>query len=75
MIKKERPNDMHRADIRAALMKKGITLSQLGVENGLSKTTIRNALDKPYRNGEEIIAKALGMTPEEIWPSRYGQIE
>lgn len=71
MNKKKRVKDMRRADIRAELMKKGITLSQLGIENGLSRTTVRNALDKPYRNGEEIIAKALGKTPEEIWPSRY----
>lgn len=62
---------MHRADIRSALMKKGISLSQLGVQNGLAKTTLRNALDKKYPKGEKIIAEALGMNPSEIWPSRY----
>lgn len=75
MNKKKRVQDMHRADIRAELMKKGITFSQLGIENGLSRTTVRNALDKPYRNGEEIIAKALGKTPAEIWPSRYPEMK
>lgn len=62
---------MHRADIRSVLMKKGISLSQLGVQNGLAKTTLRNALDKKYPKGEKIIAEALGMNPSEIWPSRY----
>ncbi|RRN04656.1 transcriptional regulator [Bibersteinia trehalosi] len=71
MNKKKRVTDMHRADIRAALMKKGISLSQLGVKNGLAKTTLRNAFDKRYPKGEKIIADALGMEPSEIWPTRY----
>lgn len=73
MNKKKRVTDMHRADIRAALMKKGISLSQLGVENGLAKTTLRNAFDKRYPKGEKIIADALGMEPSEIWPTRYSE--
>ncbi len=44
MNKKKRAQDMHRADIRAELMKKGITFSQLGIENGLSKTTVEMLL-------------------------------
>ena len=63
--------DMHRADIRAELEKKGTSLAQLGIENGLSRTTVRNALDKPYPKGEWIIANALGLKPSDIWPSRY----
>lgn len=71
MKEKKRPKDMHRADIRAELMKKGISLAQLGVKHGLAKTTLRNALDKPYPRGEKIIAEAIGKAPEDIWPSRY----
>lgn len=56
---------MHRADIRAELEKKGTSLAQLGIENGLSRTTVRNALDKPYPKGEWIIANALGLKPSE----------
>ncbi|WP_233143743.1 helix-turn-helix domain-containing protein [Aggregatibacter actinomycetemcomitans] len=56
MKEKKRPKDMHRADIRAELMKKGISLAQLGVKHGLAKTTLRNALDKPYPRGEKIIS-------------------
>ncbi|TEW31423.1 transcriptional regulator [Histophilus somni] len=71
MAGKKRIIDMHRADIRAGLEKKGTSFAQLGVENGLSKTTVRNALDKPYPKGERIIADALGLEPCDIWPSRY----
>ena len=71
MAEKKRANDMHRADIRAALIKKGISLAQLGIEHGLAKTTLRNAFDKRYPSGEKIIADALGKHPKEIWPSRY----
>lgn len=62
---------MQRADIRYELMKKGISLSQLGAKHGLAKTTLRNVFDKRYPNGERIIADALGMQPHDIWPSRY----
>ncbi|EDN74917.1 helix-turn-helix domain-containing protein [Mannheimia haemolytica] len=62
---------MSNFEIRGELMKIGKSLSQLGIENGLAKTTVRNALDKPYPKGEQIIAKAIGKTPQEIWPSRY----
>ncbi|WP_233117307.1 helix-turn-helix domain-containing protein [Aggregatibacter actinomycetemcomitans] len=71
MTKKKRVTDMNNHEIRGELMKKGKSLSQLGIENGLAKTTVRNALDKPYPKGEQIIADALGLSPAEIWPSRY----
>ncbi|MDP8171513.1 helix-turn-helix transcriptional regulator [Pasteurella skyensis] len=71
MAKKKRTCDMHNADIRAELMKRGLSLARLGEMNGLAKTTLRNALDKPYPKGERIIARAIGKTPQEIWPSRY----
>ncbi|BCB66531.1 transcriptional regulatory protein [Haemophilus influenzae 3655] len=71
MSRNKRSQDMSNHEIRGELMKKGKSLSQLGVENGLAKTTVRNALDKPYPKGERIIAEALGMKSWDIWPSRY----
>ncbi|EEA1389394.1 transcriptional regulator [Salmonella enterica] len=62
---------MHRADIVAALHKNNTSLSQLGIQNNLSRYTLKNALDKPYSRGEKIIASAIGMQPEDIWPDRY----
>lgn len=66
--------DLHRADIIAALKKKGISMSRLSRENGLASTTLANALDRPWPKGEKIIAKALGLNPSEIWPSRYAEL-
>lgn len=63
--------DLHRADIIAALKKKGISMSALSRDNGLASTTLANALERPWPKGERIIAEALGMQPCEIWPSRY----
>lgn len=67
--------DLHRADIIAALKKKGISMSALSRENGLASTTLANALDRPWPKGERIIAKALGLTPAEVWPSRYEELQ
>ena len=76
-IAKERPDatastaDWHRADIVAALRKRGWSLRRLGVSCGLSANSLKSALDKPWPNGEQIIADAIGVAPEHIWPSRY----
>ncbi|WP_208950754.1 helix-turn-helix transcriptional regulator [Rahnella sp. ChDrAdgB13] len=67
----EKRRNMHRADIIAALHKKGMTLSGLGRDHNLSPYTLKNALDKPYPKGELIIASAVGLEPQIIWPERY----
>ena len=62
---------MHRADIRAALQKKGLTLRQVSSEAGLSTSACGFALLYPSRKAEEAIAGALGKTPHELWPDRW----
>lgn len=64
-------NDLHPADIVAALRKKGLSLSALSRKNGLHRTYLSDTLRKRLPRGERIIARALKMRPEEIWPSRY----
>ncbi|MFB1117539.1 helix-turn-helix domain-containing protein [Dickeya dadantii] len=64
-------SDWHPADIIAALRKKGTSLSAVSREAGLSSSTLANALYRPWPKGELLIANALGVKPEEIWPSRY----
>ncbi|HCR3323865.1 MULTISPECIES: helix-turn-helix domain-containing protein [Citrobacter] len=61
----------HKADIIAALHKKGMSLAALSREAGLSSSTLGNALERPWPKGEIIIAKAIGIPPEVIWPERY----
>ena len=63
--------DWHPADIGAALKKRGLTLSGLSVANGYHSTAAGRALKTPWRAMEVIIAAALGVPPETIWPSRY----
>src|SRR5689334_329296 len=63
--------DWHPADVIAALRKVGWSLRQLSLDNGLDGKTVAHALHKPYPKAERIIADALGVRPEAIWPSRY----
>ena len=64
-------NDWHKADIIAALKKKGTTLAELSRKSGLSSSTLSNALVRPWTKGETIIAKALNLKPSQHRPSRY----
>ncbi len=66
--------DWHRADIIAALKKSGTTMSALSRANGLASTTLANALRFPWPKGEQIIAEQIGVSPEDIWPSRYQNV-
>ncbi|MDI5811375.1 helix-turn-helix domain-containing protein, partial [Salmonella enterica subsp. enterica serovar Anatum] len=37
---------------------------------GLASSTLTNALNRRWPKGEKLIAEALGIAPEQIWPSR-----
>lgn len=63
--------DWHREDILAAVRKKKKSLAALSRENNLSSGTLTNALQRHWPRGEKIISRAIGVAPEEIWPSRY----
>lgn len=61
----------HPADIKAAVIKRGTSLSQIARDAGLHQTTVSKALYHPCFSGEQAIAAALGVAPNEIWPARY----
>jgi len=63
--------DWHPADIIAALRKRGTMLAATSRAAGLSSSTLSNALSRPWPKGEILIADAVGVAPEVIWPSRY----
>lgn len=65
--------DWHRADIIAAIKKSGSSLAALSRENGLSSSTLSNALYRHWPKGEQIIAAKIKTQAKEIWPSRYGE--
>ncbi|EGU39859.1 helix-turn-helix domain-containing protein [Vibrio scophthalmi] len=64
-------NDWHKADVKAELEKKGLTLKKLAVSNDLADGTLSNVFRVNYPKAQKIIADAIGVTPETIWPSRY----
>ena len=70
-IKKAPTGDWHPADIIAALKKTGTNLSALSAQNGYSRNGLRNALYRHYPKAERMIAEAIGVSPAEIWGSRY----
>ncbi|WP_337840479.1 helix-turn-helix domain-containing protein [Rheinheimera sp.] len=64
--------DWHTAEIVSQLkIKTGKSLRQLSAENNLAETTLSQALQRPYPRAEKIIAEAIGVQPQIIWPSRY----
>lgn len=73
MTKKQRvTQDWAKGDIKAALYKRGLTLKGLTLAHGYrSVDACAQALQRPYPKVERIIAEAIGVPPETIWPSRY----
>ncbi len=69
--KKPASQDWHRADIKAALEKRGYSLARLSRLNGMSRSAAKMALHTQWPRMEQLIATAIGFTPQEIWPSRY----
>jgi len=64
-------SDWHRADILAAVKKKGGTMVQLSTEAGLAPGTLSNVFTTPWPKGERIIARFIGIPACQIWPERY----
>lgn len=67
--------DWHLADIITALKKRGTSLAAVSRNAGLASSTLTNALNRRWPKGERLIADALGVAPEKIWPSRYRKSE
>lgn len=58
----------HRADIIAAVRKRGSNLSRLGDAIGLSRKSMSWALGKRHPRANLAIAAFIGVDPHEIWP-------
>lgn len=64
---------MHHEDIKAALRKRGYTITRVAREMGLHQSTISTAI-RPGRRSrpvEKKIADILGRPVEKVWPERY----
>ena len=69
--KKPALQDWHRADIKAALEKRGFSLAQLALLHGYERSCTAKALHHPWPMMERLIADTIGVAPQQIWPSRY----
>lgn len=69
--KKASHQDWHPADIVAALRKRGWSLRRLSQHHGYRTNALKNVIAGPWPRGEWLIAEALGLRPQQIWPSRY----
>ena len=63
--------DWHPADVTAELKKRGHSLAGLAIAHGYDPSAVGKALKKSWPAMEQIIAAAIGVAPETIWPSRY----
>ena len=71
IIEQKNNQDWHKADIKAALAKKGWSMRQLALKHGYSSgSTLTQAFYRSFPKAEKIIADELGLTPKDIWPSR-----
>lgn len=65
---------MHPEDIKAAIRKTGITLTELSLQHGLGESNVRQALFFQHNPaGELAIIKHLGIHPHKLWPNRYDE--
>lgn len=62
--------DWHEADIVAALRKAGWSLRSLSRHHGYAPTSLSQAIHRPWPRAEALIAGAIGVPQETIWPSR-----
>lgn len=75
MTEAKAPNmtNWHPADIGAALKKRGWSLRRLSAHHGYSPTVLETSLRRGWPKGERLIAEAIGVPPEEIWPERFAE--
>ena len=63
--------DWTAGEIMDALHKAGWSVRGLAMHHNLSRSTLQIALFSPAPRCEARIAEALGILPQQIWPSRY----
>ena len=65
--------NQHPEDIKAAVRKRGKTLTQLALDSGLSASACRTALLEPVPAGNRAIATFLGTPVQLLWPEWFDE--
>lgn len=63
--------DWHPEDIKAAIRKRGETLTSLGRKRNIDCRLMSLSLSYPHKAAEAAIASFLNVPAHMIWPSRY----
>jgi Ner family transcriptional regulator len=66
--------DWTRDQIKQAVYKTGVSLRELSRLSGAASNVCGNALYLSNQAGERLIGEAIGVPPQEIWPSRYQRL-
>jgi len=62
-----------RDKVLAEIKERGTSLRKISLAHGYHARTLYSALSRRWPRAEQIIADAIGVTPQEIWPSRYSE--
>ena len=71
IAKKPASQGWHPAFIVYQLRLRGLSLRRLARKHGYSPNTFTTAMHRPVATVELLIARALDVKPQEIWPERY----
>ena len=69
----ETDKDWTKREIKNALEDMGTSVRSIAINAGLAGNTLYAVWRNPYPKAQSLIANALEIQPEEIWPSRYKQ--
>ena len=67
----DRQADWTPSKLRFELEERGLTYRYLSLQAGLREDSLKSVARTPCKSYERIIANALGMKPEDIWPTRW----
>ena len=57
--------------IKAEIHRRGMTLTELAIRNGMHHTLCRQVSSRTNRKAQQVIATFIGQKPEDLWPDRY----
>lgn len=57
--------------VACALRLRGSSLSALARAEGVTASALSHVMTKPNRHLEAVIARAIGLTPQQVWPERF----
>ena len=63
--------DWHWEDVKAALWRRNLTLSAIARQHKRGRCSLAMVKTRWWPEAQSIIASALGVPPQAIWPSRY----